>query len=465
MIKYFLALMVMSLFLSCTSSKKTTATFIPAAALPPLPESNINVPVKIVMPQLLAKAATLIPKQVTSEGWPAYLKIGCEFQYKYRFIPGNFVFNCVNNQVQVKLNGTYQVAGERCICAMGKQTTPWVGGSCGFADEPMRNTEIYISSQLNFQPNYTVRSSTTTQKVTAAEKCTVTMFKMDITQQVLDSIKASTNIFCQSMDSLINGFDFSSTTKNLAERINKKIALSKYGYLKINPSAAKMGQLNYYNDTLQAVLGISCFPELHSDSTNNFSAAFLPPLQSADVASGVTVYTNARYDYAFITSLVNQLVKDSSFLLEGNRIVIKNILINGVDNGKVEIKIDFAGNKTGTIYLVGSPKLDAIQQIISMPDLDYSLKSNDVMLRLGKTFFNNKIIRLLREKATIRINELVEKNRTAINAQINKKVAEGAMSQGSLTDIRVVALLTGKDMIQAQTCTRANIGIIMTGIK
>lgn len=466
MIKQLLGLLTLIAFVSCSSSKKAIIPppVLPTTTLPSLPESQINVPVKIAMPQLLAKAAQLIPKQVTSEGWPAYLKTSCEYQYKYRFIPGNFNFNCINNQIQVKLNGTYQVAGERCICALGKQTTPWVGGSCGFGNEPMRKTEIFITSQLNFQPNYTVKSYTTTQKVTAAEKCMVTMFNMDITQQVLDSIKSSTNVFCESMDSVINGFDFSSTTKDLAERINKKIPLNKYGYLKINPSAARMGKLNYNKDTLQSVLGISCFPELQSDSTNNYSAAFLPPLQNADVTGGVTVYNNARYDYVFITSLINQLVKDSSFVLEGNRITIKNVLVSGADNGKVEITVDFAGDKKGSLYLVGTPKLDVVQQIISMPDLDYSLKSNDVMLRLGKTFFNKKIINTLREKANIKINELVEKNRTAIDAQLSKKLSESAFSQGALTDIKVRALLIGKDMIQAQTCTRANISIIITGL-
>jgi hypothetical protein len=467
MTKQFVGFLAITIVVACGPSKQAITpppVVLPVTTLPSLPESQINVPVKIVMPQLLAKAAQLIPKEVTSEGWPGYFKTGCEFQYKYRFVPGNFTFNCVSNQVQVKLNGTYQVAGERAICAMGKQTTPWVGGSCGFGNEPMRKTEIYINSQLSFQSNYTVRSYTTTQKVTATEKCTVTMFNMDITQQVLDSIKSSTNVFCHSIDSLINGFDFSSTTKDLAERINKKIALSKYGYLKINPSAARMGKLNYNKDTLQAILGISCFPELQSDSTNNFTASFLPPLQNADVPAGVIVYNNARYDYIFISSLVNQLVKDSSFELEGNRITIKNILVKGAENNKVEISVDFTGDKKGTLYLVGTPQLDAVQQIISMPDLDYSLKSNDLMLRLGKTFFNKKIINTLRDKASIKINELVEKNRAVINAQLSKKIAEGVFSQGTLTDIKIRALLVGKDMIQAQTCTRANIGIIMTGL-
>ncbi len=453
------------LLTSCVSSRKTSYTTLPVATvLPALPESNINVPVKVAMTPFLEKAAVLIPKEVTSDGWPQYLQTSCDFHYKYRFVPGGFTFNCQNNQVQVKLSGTYQVAGEKCVCAFGQQTSPWIGGSCGFGKEPMRKTDIFISSVLQFQSNYTVHTKTTAQKALAFEKCTVSMFNLDITQQVMDSIKSSTNAFCYSMDSVVNGLDFSSTTKSLADRINKKIPLDKYGFLKINPSAVKMGTMNSVKDTLQAVLGISCYPELHSDSTNNYTASFLPPLQNSAVMPGIAVYTNARYDYPFINSIINQLVKDTSFVIEGRQVIIKNVQLNGADNGKVEILVDFDGDKKGSLYLTGTPQLDTASQVIIIPDLDYSLKSNNLILNLGKTFFSNKILHALREKATISITDLVEQNRKSIDAQLNKKIMEGVFSIGSLKDIRVLSLVVGKDVFQAQTCARAQASIVITNL-
>jgi hypothetical protein len=464
MIQRLFYLLLLLLLISCSASKKAVQPPLTVTSLPALPESNINVPVKVVMAPFLAKAAILIPPEVTSDGWPEYFQSSCDFHYKYRFVPGGFTFNCINNQVLVKLSGTYQVSGERCICAFGKQTSPWIGGNCGFGKEPMRKTEIFINSIMQFQPGYTVRTKTLTQQVNALEKCTVSVFNLDITQQIMDSIKASANLFCNSMDSVVNGLDFSSTTKALAEKINKKIPLGRYGYLKINPSAVKMGKMNSTNDTLQATLGIFCFPELQSDSTNNYSASFLPPLQNADLPAGITVYTNAKYDYPFINTLINQLVRDTSFEVEGRTVILKNVHISGAENSRVELLVDFAGDKKGSIYLTGTPHLDTAKQVISIPDLDYSLKSKDFMLNVGKTFFGNKILHTLRDKATIRIKDLVEQNRKNIDAQFNKKIMEGVFSSGELTDIRVLALLVGKEVIQAQTCTRAKASIMITDL-
>jgi hypothetical protein len=453
------------LFSSCGTAKKTSravASLPIVTTLPALPESNINIPVKVVMAPLLLKAAFLIPKEVTSDGWPQYLQSSCDFHYKYRFVPGTFTFNCTNNQVLVKLSGVYQVAGEKCVCAFGRQTTPWIGGSCGFGREPMRKTDIYIGSAIRFQPNYTVHTLTRTQKVEPQEKCTVSLFNMDITRQVMDSIKSATDAFGYSMDSVVNGLDFGNTTKELAGRINKKIPVGRYGYLNINPSGVKMGNMNYVSDTLRTTLGISCFPELLSDSTNNYTASYLPPLQHADLSPGITVYTNARYDYHFINTLVNQLVKDTVFEVEGRKVILKNITVSGAENGQVEVDVDFDGDKKGSLYLSGTPQLDTASQVITLPDLDYSLRSRDLALNVGKTLFSNKILQALRSRATIRIKDLVEKNRNSIDAQLNRKIMEGVFSAGALTDIRILSIVVGSESLQAQTCARANAAITIT---
>jgi hypothetical protein len=84
-----------------------------------------------------------------------------------------------------------------------------------------------------------------------------------------------------------------------------------------------------------------------------------------------------------------------------------------------------------------------------------------MLLKLGKTFFNKKIIQTLRQKAVFNITEIIEKNRLAINAQLSKKITDGVFSQGTLTNLKVLALVTGSDQLEAQTCTRANIAIIL----
>jgi hypothetical protein len=67
-------------------------------------------------------------------------------------------------------------------------------------------------------------------------------------------------------------------------------------------------------------------------------------------------------------------------------VIIKNVDITGLENGRIFMKVDFSGDKKGTLYLDGTPILNVEKQLISIPDLDYSLKSKDVALNVGKSF-------------------------------------------------------------------------------
>src|SRR4030095_15062805 len=99
--------------------------------------SEIDIPIKVYFPPLLARAETMVPKEFTSEKWPDYIQASCDFRYKYCFVRSGLTFGLVNNQVAIGFGGTYQIAGSRALCAFGAPVSPWVSGSCGFGGEPM----------------------------------------------------------------------------------------------------------------------------------------------------------------------------------------------------------------------------------------------------------------------------------------------------------------------------------------
>ncbi len=148
-------------FGSCSPAKKLTTPVVTLEmpdTLPALPQSEIDVPVKIAGKPLLAAVDSLVPKEFLSVGWPAYLQPTCDFRYRYRFVRSGFTLRCTNNRLSVALEGSYQVAGGRCLCAAGKPVSPWISGYCGFDREPMRRVDFSLESQLNFLPDYRVRT-------------------------------------------------------------------------------------------------------------------------------------------------------------------------------------------------------------------------------------------------------------------------------------------------------------------
>jgi len=469
--KYLLTgLIFASLFIiSCSTTKKTTTTnttTVPATrvyvadTLPTLPLSEINIRLKADGKTILAKADSLVPKQFTSDVWPNYSQPSCDFRYKYRFLRSGLTVSCMNNKIGVKLTGNYQISGSRCICTMNKPVSPWISGSCGFGSETMRRVNISVSSQLSFLPDYHIHTSTKAEKLDAIDKCYVSVFSSDVTQQVLDSIRASLVSFCSTLDETIAGMNFKTTAQPAIEKSYGKTAIGKYGYLSVNPTVVRVGQLNYIKDTFSISVGTICRPELTSDSNAKTNSYSFPPLLSTDNKDGISLYLNTAYDYAFISKLLNDTLRNKVFDYKGRTIVIKEVDVKNVNNHQVEFRIDFAGSNKGRIYLRGTPVLDTAKQSITIPDISYSIESGDLILKIARSLFKNKIRKTLEGNSYLDIAALIKSNMPFIDSSLNKQFIAGITSSGKVNQIKLIGLLAKKDVLQAQLYVNATLSMI-----
>lgn len=447
---------------ACSSSKKTAG---PAAqpindSLPALPVSEIDIPIKIYTRTLLAKAETMVPKEFTSDKWPDFTQSSCDFRYKYRFVRGGLSFALVNNQATIGFGGNYQIAGSRCLCAFDKPVSPWVSGTCGFGNEPMRKVNISLNSNISFLSAYKVHSNTRLAQLTPFDKCQVTLLNTDMTAEVMDSIRASVSAFTHTFDSTVAALDFSNMLKMVSEKSSRKIMLSKYGFLQVKPVSVRVSPMNLLKDTILLTAGVSGYAELTSDSTDLPTIRNFPVLQTAAGRDGVSIYANTHYDYAFLSKIITDTIKDKAFDIEGRTFVIKAVQIKGTDKRQLEIRVDFAGSKKGTFVLYGTPVLDIAKQTISIPDINYGIETRDIVLNVGEKLFRNKIINSLKEKAVVDLPALIAKSKPQMEAQLNRRVNANFTTRGKLHDVKITGLVTGKDVLHLQTYIRANIQLI-----
>ena len=479
MTKYILVLLAWVLILlneSCSSSHKLTkpeapmtpvtaviSPLAPLDSLPALPVSEIDIPVKIVGRTLLARIDSTIPREFSSDGWPNYLQPSCDFRYKYRFVRSGLQISCTSNKLGVLLKGSYQIAGSRCLCALDKPVSPWISGNCGFAPEPMRRVNISMSSQLYVLPGFRVRTTTRLEQLQALDKCTVSIFSSDVTQQILDSIRSSVINFCTLLDQRLGGMNFQGFIQQMTAVSYHKTPIGQYGYLTIDPTAIRLGRLNYTRDTFALSVGLSCRPVLSSDSTNSKVSPPLPPLQTVDNRDGLSLFLNAFYDYRFLTRLMADSLRDKVFTIKGRTIVVKDVVIKGIAGHQIEVMIDFAGSNSGRIFLRGTPVLNAEKQALTIPDISYSLESGDLVLKIARSLFKNKIRKSLEGNSYLDIAALIKTNQPMLDTQLNRSLTRDTWSTGKTRDIRLIGLLSQEKGLQVQLYVAANLSITSLG--
>jgi hypothetical protein len=308
-----------------------------------------------------------------------------------------------------------------------------------------------LSTSLQLLPNYSVRTITTINQLQPLDKCEVSVFSSDITQLVMDSIRSSLVAFSTAMDQTIAGLSFTNYVNQIKDSSYRKMSIGNYGYLLLNPSALRIGQLNYVKDSFTISLGISCRPQLSSDPVNHIPLPpSLPSLLQTESRNGFRIYLNMNYDYDFLTRMLRDSLHNKVFDYKGRTIVIKDASIRGISEQKVEIRIDFAGSNHGSIYLRGTPSLDTAKQTLSIPDIQYSLEGEDLALKIARSLFRNKIRKTIQGKSYLDITALLNANKNIIDQQMNREWIKGFRSSGSLKEAKIIGMLVTGQNLQLQ---------------
>ncbi|HEV3223302.1 MAG TPA: DUF4403 family protein [Puia sp.] len=449
--KHLVYLPVLMFLLSCSSAKKLGSSTEEQQILPELPISELDIPIKIAAAPILAKAEKLVPSEFTSDAWPDFLHPSCDFRYKYRFVRTSLSISCANNLINIRFGGNYQVSGSKCLCTAGIPVTPWISGNCGFLPQPLRKVNMALSTNLQFLPNYQVRTTTIINQIQPVDKCSVSVFSNDITRLVMDSIRSSLASFSLEMDQTIAGLNFEKFITQLKDSSYRKIVIGKYGYFLLNPSAVRIGQMNYLKDSFSISMGISCRPQFSSDPVNHIQEpTFLPALLQTENRNGIRLYLNLNYDYNFLTNILRDSLHNKVFEVKGRTIVVKDAIVHGIGNQQMELRIDFAGSNHGSIYLRGTPVLDTAKQTLDLADIQYSLEGEDLALKIGRSLFRNKIRKTIQGKSYLDIEALLNSNKTMINQFLNREWTQGIQSIGSLKEAKIIGMLVTRQNIQLQ---------------
>jgi hypothetical protein len=134
----------------------------------------------------------------------------------------------------------------------------------------------------------------------------------------------------------------------------------------------------------------------------------------------------------------------------------------GTEDNKLLIDVSFDGNKRGTLHLSGTPLLDTAKQVLTMPDISFSLDSRDMLINIAKGLFRKKIMKKLKDQSVFDIAELIKNNKALIEARLNQQLNDWLSTKGDFQELKLIGLLPGKTAIQIQLFIKGNITVIGT---
>ena len=125
---------------------------------------------------------------------------------------------------------------------------------------------------------------------------------------------------------------------------------------------------------------------------------------------------------------------------------------------QILIKLQFTGDLSGTADLTATPYYNPETRTLTFPDLDYTLDSDQFLLKSANFLAHSQIRDKLREKFTIELGERIDKLKGGLDELLNRRNGNVQL-HGTVEELTLlsVSCLPGSDVFTAYLTARGKV--------
>jgi len=323
---------------------------------------------------------------------------------------------------------------------------PELSAGCGVGDAPHPRVRATLVSTGRLTPRWELRTRTRVLRLEPLsddprDRCRLTVLRIDVTDRVIEATRNMLEQNVVKFDQAVARWPVRPRFVRLWGMLQRPIWLTEGVYLEINPYAAQLGSVGAVGDTVMARLRMVASPRVVTDMQVG-PLSPLPALQAGgDVGHGAHVVVEALFSYPTATALLRRSLVGYRIVQEGHRIEIRDIQLSGIGGGRVALAVTLAGRARGRLYFTGTPRFDLVHHQIHVPDLDYDVGTEQMLVQ-GFAWLKGVDIRdLLRDRARLPDSAVVGKLRGIAEHGINRTLADGVRLSGRIHDAQGTSVL------------------------
>ena len=358
----------------------------------------------------------------------------------------------------MKFDLKYAAKGDYCALCMGSScSVPTVGFDLGYSGG-MKRASIDIESQIEVQNNYRLKTKTEISQIKPIDPIKV-MFGYDVTNLLLKQAQPYIKDASKMVDVEISKIDLKKYIEPYYKELQKDIYIDGVGYLALFPKELSISTLTFNKNLMEFSLGIKAAPAIKSTAWNQ-SVKPLPNLSEYKSNDGFIVYTDLKLDFDSLSKQIMGFLKDQVFEAGSNKIKVTKLRLYP-ENERMGVEVAFEGSKKGLIYLNGLPVYDSANQEVRVNDLQYDLKTKNVLLKSAKWLLNETIRKKMQESMVVSIAPEIKEAKKSMNEALNQKLDGGVKLNGKVNDIQIRELQVRPDELFIRVRLSGKMGVSM----
>jgi hypothetical protein len=232
-------------------------------------------------------------------------------------------------------------------------------------------------------------------------------------------------------------------------------------WLSINPYSVSLmplqGSFGHIRIGAAVVSDMECFLDNVPQAGQVRSLPDLQPLETVSDTFHISLLTDIPY--TSIDRIMNTEIGDSAFVFGNRKITFESFRVYGA-NGKLAVQTKVKGSVKGTIYLTGIPYFNAADTTVRIKDLEFDLKTRNLMMNSAKWLFNGRIEQTLMKSIAIPFNTDISKIENQLSVFINHyKLGFGFEINGKLARLSVTDLALTPGSVKANLLFSGNLSL------
>jgi 16S rRNA G966 N2-methylase RsmD len=346
---------------------------------------------------------------------------------------------------------------------------PEVSASCGTSDreDDRPRAVVTLASPLTVDASWRLRSRarlTTLVPASDSEEdaCTVTVFGIDVTDRVLEAARGFLEGHLHRVDDEVAGVDLKSRLQGVWDRLLEPHELTDEVWLQILPTTVSLGAIEGVGGQVRLGLGLGATPRIVLGPRPSAEALVLPELGRGTPQEGLRILLEGRANYREAGERITKELEGAHREWGGRTLHFREATLRGIGGGKVALGVRFDGDATGEIFLVGTPALDPDTRVITVPDLDFDLETENLLARSAAWIVRPELRRVLRAAARIPVDDLLDFGKEQLHRGLNRELSDEVRMEGEVLGAELLAVRATVDHLQVHAAAEARATLVVS---
>ncbi len=338
---------------------------------------------------------------------------------------------------------------------------PEVSGSCGTDDDQRRRLAVVIEAPLSLSEAW--RLDTRSRLVSVRppteddrDRCRVTFLGIDLTDRVVDGATAFLEEQERTVDSIAASVDLRPSFEGWWETLRDPVELADSVWLVLGPEAIRRGTPRGSGDSLWVDLALEARPRVVVGPRPESDDTPLPALTAGEVTPGLDLVVEGRVDYGTASRMLLDELAGVEVEHEGRTVTVDELRVFGIGRGRVALDVVVTGDLSARLYFTGTPVLDSATQVISVPDLDFDVATQDVVVAAASWIQQVGLRRVLRERAQWPAAPATEWLSTWLDRGINREISDDLRVEGTVLSVTPQSVYALRDHMVVRVAARAD---------